>query len=104
VQLAAAGHAVTLVDRAGSPGGMVKDTIPAARMPDSVLEREMRDVLASAGERLSWRKAEIGAECNPDTLAAEGFEARSLLDTAQARVVSMSTPLQNARAGAEPVP
>ena len=35
VQLAAAGHAVTLFDRAAAPGGMAQETIPAERLPDS---------------------------------------------------------------------
>ena len=75
VQLAAAGHEVTLIDRAAGPGGMVKDTIPAERMPDSVLEREIAAVLASGGDLLGWRKAEFGAECNLESLLAEGFDA-----------------------------
>ena len=75
VQLAAAGHEVTIVDRSPAPGGMAKDTIPAERLPDSILAREMRDVLASSGNRISWRKAEIGAEVNLPSLQAEGFDA-----------------------------
>ena len=75
VQLAAAGHAVTLIDRAAGPGGMAQETIPAERMPESVLQREIRAVLDSGGALLEWRKAEVGALCNLDSLAADGFDA-----------------------------
>ncbi|HWQ54283.1 MAG TPA: FAD-dependent oxidoreductase [Bryobacteraceae bacterium] len=75
VQLASAGHEVTVIDRAAAPGGMVRDTIPGERMPDSVLQREIQAVLASSGERLKWRKAELGADLTLDALMAEGFDA-----------------------------
>ena len=62
VQLAAAGHDVTLFDRAAAPGGMAQETIPAERLPDPILQREIEAVLASSGDRIHRRYADIGAD------------------------------------------
>ena len=75
VQLATAGHDVTLIDRSAAPGGMARETIPPDRLPDSVLQREIRDVLASGGDMLRWRKAELGAGISLPSLVGEGYDA-----------------------------
>jgi len=75
VKLAGFGHTVTLIDRSETPGGMAHDTIPAERMPDPILNRELQAVLASAGENLRWRRAEINAGFGVEQLLAESFDA-----------------------------
>lgn len=75
VQLTSAGHQVTLIDRAAASGGMVRETIPAERMPDDTLQREIQAVLASGGELLVRREGEIGPAFTLDALMAEGYDA-----------------------------
>ncbi len=75
VQLTAAGHQVTILDRAAASGGMVRETIPGERMPDAMLQREIQAVLASGGELLARREAEIGPALTLDAIMAEGFDA-----------------------------
>ena len=74
-QLAAAGHSVTLFDRASAPGGMAQETIPEERLPEPILRREIEAVLKSSGDRIRRRYAEIGADCTLDQILAEGFDA-----------------------------
>ena len=74
-QLAAAGHSVTLFDRASAPGGMAQETIPEERLPEPILRREVEAVLASCGDRIRRRYADIGADCTLDQILAEGFDA-----------------------------
>jgi glutamate synthase (NADPH/NADH) small chain len=48
--LASRGHKVVLLDGSPAPGGTAAGTIPADRLPDPILRREIDDVLASSGD------------------------------------------------------
>jgi glutamate synthase (NADPH/NADH) small chain len=48
VQLVSAGHEVTLIDRAAAPGGMAGQTIPPARMPDAIMQSEIKSCWPAA--------------------------------------------------------
>ncbi len=74
VSLASMGHQVTLLERTAQAGGMAYETIPAERLPDPILGREVEDLLASAGN-IERRAAELGVNCSLDNLAAEGHDA-----------------------------
>ena len=77
-KLASLGHAVTLFDRSATPGGAVQDTIPAERLPDPVLRREIQDVLASSGNNIRRCNAALNAGYTLDRVMAEGFHAALL--------------------------
>jgi len=72
--LASLGHRVTLLDRGAALGGMAKDTIPAERLPDAVLHREIHDVLASSGVVEHRQYVKLGADYTLDDVMREGFE------------------------------
>ena len=74
VTLASLGHRVSLFERGAEPGGMVKDTIPASRMPDAILNRELEDVLVSAGA-IERRHFSLGPAGTLDDVLDEGFDA-----------------------------
>lgn len=74
VSLASYGHRVTLLERAEGAGGMAKDTIPAERMPDPILQRELEDVLASTGA-VERRNYALGPAGTLDDVLDEGFDA-----------------------------
>ena len=74
--LASLGHEVTLFERTAAPGGMAKDTIPADRLPDPLLARELEDVLASAGP-VARRAFSLGVDGSLDDILAQGFDAPS---------------------------
>lgn len=74
VTLASFGHRVTLLERAETPGGMAKDTIPAERMPDPILHRELEDVLASTGA-VERRNFSLGPAGTLDDILDEDFDA-----------------------------
>jgi len=75
VTLASLGHSVTLLERSPADGGAARETIPAERLPEPILDQEIQQVLASAGERIERRKAALSAEYTLDQLAGEGFDA-----------------------------
>jgi NADPH-dependent glutamate synthase beta subunit-like oxidoreductase/2,4-dienoyl-CoA reductase-like NADH-dependent reductase (Old Yellow Enzyme family) len=74
VALASLGHRVTLLERAPLPGGAAKDTIPAERLPDPILNRELEDVLVSAGA-IERRPFSLGPGSTLDHLLADDFDA-----------------------------
>jgi NADPH-dependent glutamate synthase beta subunit-like oxidoreductase/2,4-dienoyl-CoA reductase-like NADH-dependent reductase (Old Yellow Enzyme family) len=74
VTLAGLGHRVTLIERAPQAGGQAQDTIPAERLPNPILDREVEDVLASAGA-IERRQAELNANWTLDNLLAEKFDS-----------------------------
>lgn len=73
--LAASGHAVTMFDPAAAPeGGTAGATIPAERLPEPILRREIEDVLAASGN-VEWRNQAIAVDFTLDRLMAEGYDA-----------------------------
>ncbi len=74
-KLASLGYAVTVFDRGAALGGMAKDTIPAERLPDTVLRREIHDVLASSGVAEHRQYVRLGPSYNLDHVMGEGFDA-----------------------------
>jgi NADPH-dependent glutamate synthase beta subunit-like oxidoreductase/2,4-dienoyl-CoA reductase-like NADH-dependent reductase (Old Yellow Enzyme family) len=88
VTLASLGHRVTLLDRAGSAGGMAHDTIPAERLPESILQREIEDVLVSSRSVERRNGVSIDAEHTLDDVIGEGYDA-----TLIAMGLSKSVPL-----------
>lgn len=74
ITLASFGHRVTLLERTETPGGMAKDTIPAERMPDPILQKELEDVLVSTGA-IERRNYSLGLAGTLDDILDEGFDA-----------------------------
>ncbi len=73
VTLAGLGYQVTLFDADPAPGGTAAGTIPAERLPDAVLRREVRDVLEASGA-VDSRRCRLGAGCDLDTILGQGFD------------------------------
>jgi NADPH-dependent glutamate synthase beta subunit-like oxidoreductase len=73
--LASLGYAVTLFEQGPTPGGTAQETIPAERLPDAILRREIDDVLAASGDVKRRHGMRIHAGYTLDALVAEGFEA-----------------------------
>jgi NADPH-dependent glutamate synthase beta subunit-like oxidoreductase/2,4-dienoyl-CoA reductase-like NADH-dependent reductase (Old Yellow Enzyme family) len=73
--LALLGHAVTLFDKKPLPGGIAGETIPADRLPDSILRMEIQEVLRSSSNVNFRSNVQIGPACNLDGILAEGFDA-----------------------------
>ncbi len=88
--LASHGHSVSIFDRTSAAGGTAEQTIPAERLPDTILRREIRDVLASSGG-VSWRETALGPKHTLEHLLAEGFDAVLI-----AAGLSVSVPLPGA--------
>ena len=74
-RLASQGHEVTLFDRFKTTGGTAQDVIPAERLPTTVLQKEIQEVLASCGNRIQRRHATLNTTFTLDNLLAEGFDA-----------------------------
>jgi glutamate synthase (NADPH/NADH) small chain len=74
-ELARFGHFVALFDRGNSLGGAARDTIPAERLPDPILQSEAADVLSSSGVAEYRPHARIGPEYTLDHVFSEGFDA-----------------------------
>jgi heterodisulfide reductase subunit A len=70
VTLASLGHQAVMFERAPKPGGVARETIPADRLPDPIINRELQDVLTSAG--LIERRHDFSSL---DALMEEGFHA-----------------------------
>lgn len=73
--LASLGHAVTLFGKSATFGGTAQETIPAERLPDSILKLEIRDVLASSGVTDHRPGVVLGGDYNLDDVLKEGFDA-----------------------------
>ncbi|MBI4873039.1 MAG: FAD-dependent oxidoreductase [Acidobacteria bacterium] len=73
--LGALGYAVTLFERAQAPGGAAQETIPALRLPDVIIRREIDAVLQSSGHVERRYGTELAAAYTLDQLMAEGFAA-----------------------------
>jgi NADPH-dependent glutamate synthase beta subunit-like oxidoreductase/NAD-dependent dihydropyrimidine dehydrogenase PreA subunit len=68
--LAPLGYAVTLFERHGVPGGLMRSNIPSFRLPESVLDEEIGHILAMGVElKLNSPVASLGQ------LLAEGYDA-----------------------------
>ncbi|HOL69879.1 MAG TPA: FAD-dependent oxidoreductase [Bryobacteraceae bacterium] len=72
--LASFGHKVSLFDSGEAPGGQARQTIPAERLPNGILTREVQDVLASSGVA-EQRQCALGSSYTLDDVLAEGFDA-----------------------------
>lgn len=75
VMLASLGHAVTLLERSDTLGGIAGATIPSERLPDAILRQEIEDVLASTGRIERRRGVTLGPAYGLDAVFAEGFDA-----------------------------
>ena len=71
--LTRAGHAVTIYDRNDKPGGMLRYSIPAFRLPEAVLEREL-EPLWQAGVRFVDGVG-LGSEVTLEGLLEAGMDA-----------------------------
>ncbi|HLN15856.1 MAG TPA: NAD(P)-binding protein [Acidimicrobiales bacterium] len=77
--LARLGHAVTVLEAAERPGGMLRYGIPAYRLPRDVVDAEIDRILALGIElRLGERVDDVAG-----TMAAEGYDAAFLAVGAQ---------------------
>lgn len=75
VALARKGHYVALLDGGSALGGVAQRTIPAARLPEIIMQREGRDVLYSSGVGAYRAHVRLGPGYNLDAVLAEGFDA-----------------------------
>ncbi len=73
--LASRGHTVTLFERDKRQGGLARTAIPADRLPDSMLRKEIEAVLTPHAERIIHRAVEIGPTYGLEDILAEGFSA-----------------------------
>jgi NADPH-dependent glutamate synthase beta subunit-like oxidoreductase/2,4-dienoyl-CoA reductase-like NADH-dependent reductase (Old Yellow Enzyme family) len=73
--LASFGHAVTLMEGGPDPGGTARATIPADRLPEAIVRREILDVLSSSGQVTHRYNFRIAAGYTLDNVVAEGFDA-----------------------------
>jgi NADPH-dependent glutamate synthase beta subunit-like oxidoreductase/2,4-dienoyl-CoA reductase-like NADH-dependent reductase (Old Yellow Enzyme family) len=73
--LASYGHEVTLLDRGAALGGTAQATIPAERLPEFVIHREIHDVLASSGVVSHRQYVRLDADYSLDDVLEEGFDA-----------------------------
>jgi formate dehydrogenase major subunit len=71
--LALAGHKVTLLESESKAGGMLRFGIPPYRLPNSVLDQEIDDIL-SLGVELKTNQA-MGRDYQIETLKDQGFDA-----------------------------
>lgn len=90
-RLASRGHAVTVFDGAAMSGGMAHQAIPAERLPEAIMQKEIQDVLVSSGQRIQRRQATLNATFTLDNLLAEGFDA-ALLATGLGQSVPLQCP------------
>jgi len=71
--LARAGHTVTVFEVADKPGGMLRYGIPAFRLPEAVLDKEIA-ALASLGVNIECRKC-LGRDFTLADLKSQSFDA-----------------------------
>jgi len=74
-RLAALGHTVVIFEREPGAGGAARAVIPAGRLPDDILAREIEGVIASRRGRVSVEARPLGPGWTLDDLLADGFEA-----------------------------
>jgi len=67
------GHQVTVFEARSKAGGMMRYGIPAYRLPEAVLDREIDQVLQVGIELKTGTK--FGQDCDIDQLKADGFDA-----------------------------
>ena len=67
------GHRVTVFEAREKPGGMMRYGIPYYRLPEDVLEKEIRSVLSPGIELRTDQK--LGVDYEIDQLKQDGFEA-----------------------------
>jgi NADPH-dependent glutamate synthase beta subunit-like oxidoreductase/2,4-dienoyl-CoA reductase-like NADH-dependent reductase (Old Yellow Enzyme family) len=72
--LAGSGHEVVLFDGNPYEGGTARETIPAQRLPEAIIETETRDILKSSG-RITRRVQRLDSTFTVDDILAEGFDA-----------------------------
>ena len=73
--LARMGYAVTVFEEQAQPGGMLRYGIPAYRLPDAIIERQVRR-LEAAGVRFSCStKVGKGGDVSLETLRMRGYKA-----------------------------
>ena len=70
--LALLGHRVTIFEKHGTPGGMLNQGIPAFRLPRAIIEREIRQIVATGVEIRCG--VEVGGDLPMSQLVAE-FDA-----------------------------
>ena len=77
IRLLEFGYRVTIFDANEQPGGTVRATIPAVRMPNDVLGEEIAAILTlSDPSRLSWQAGKaLTADFTLDAVLAEGYDA-----------------------------
>lgn len=73
--LAARGHAVTLCDRELEPGGLAWETIPEQRLPNTILRREIQDLLRAHQPSIWLRQVHFSSAADWEQLLGEGFAA-----------------------------
>ncbi len=73
--LASLGHSVTLFEAGSAPGGVAGGTIPADRLPDSIIRGEIEAVLASSGQVERRSGLRLSSAHTLDGVLAEGFDA-----------------------------
>ena len=74
--LTRAGHAVTVFEAAEKPGGMLRYGIPAFRLPDSMIDKEIA-ALESLGATIECGRR-LGVDFTVEDLRSQGFDAISL--------------------------
>jgi len=89
VKLSSLGHLVTIFEKSKEDGGMAKETIPAERMPDPILDREIQSVIASAGN-IDRKSATVN---NLDSVFDQGYDA-VLLAPGLNRSVALQSPVR----------
>jgi NADPH-dependent glutamate synthase beta subunit-like oxidoreductase/2,4-dienoyl-CoA reductase-like NADH-dependent reductase (Old Yellow Enzyme family) len=90
--LASYGHAVTLFEQGAAPGGVARETIPLARLPENIIHQEIEDVLAASGAVARRHGARLGPAFTLDQVLEEGYDAVLV-----ALGLSESVPLPGAR-------
>jgi 2,4-dienoyl-CoA reductase (NADPH2) len=73
--LASRGHKVVLLDGHPAPGGTAAGTIPADRLPDPILRREIDDVLASSGDVERRYNVRFDSHYGLDKVRGGGYDA-----------------------------
>lgn len=82
------GHAVSLFESSSQPGGMMRYGIPEYRLPRTLLDREIKDIMALGVEYKPNQC--LGRDFSLDSLAGDGYDAVFLgLGARQSRRVSL---------------
>ncbi len=76
------GHQVTIFEAQSEPGGMMRYGIPAYRLPQEVVQKEIRQILALGIEVKTEQK--LGSDFDLDQLKNDGYEAVFIAVGAQA--------------------